>query len=123
MCILDIYSAPLTHTHWGYRLVPPGGMVSLPEHDKKKLLTRLRRAEGQLKAVGRMIEEDKGCVDTLVQISAIQGALSKIGGLVLGEHIESCVSDAFVHGDADQRQAAIDDLMEVFSRYGGIGNR
>jgi DNA-binding FrmR family transcriptional regulator len=98
-------------------------MVSLPEHDKKKLLTRLRRAEGQLKAVGRMIEEDKGCVDTLVQISAIQGALSKIGGLVLGEHIESCVSDAFVHGDADQRQAAIDDLMEVFSRYGGIGNR
>jgi len=97
--------------------------LSLPDNDKKKLLARLRRAEGQLKAVGRMIDEDKDCVDILVQISAIQGALSKIGGLVLSEHIESCVSDAFVHGDADTRQAAIDDLLDVFSRYGGFSAR
>ena len=98
-------------------------MVGLPESDKKKLMARLRRAEGQLKAVGRMVEDDKACVDTLVQIAAIQGALSKIGGLVLSEHIESCVSEAFVHGDADQRQTAIDDLMDVFSRYGKFGGR
>lgn len=113
----------LTHTPGGYVIVPPGGILSIPDHDKKKLLARLRRAEGQLKAIGRMIEQDKDCVDTLVQISAIQGALSKIGGLVLSEHIEGCVSDAFVHGDADQRQAAIDDLMDVFGRYGGFGSR
>jgi len=98
-------------------------MMGLPESDKKKLMARLRRAEGQLKAVGRMVEDDKACVDTLVQIAAIQGALSKIGGLVLSEHIESCVSEAFVHGDADQRQTAIDDLMDVFSRYGKFGGR
>ena len=97
--------------------------MGLPESDKKKLMARLRRAEGQLKAVGRMVEDDKACVDTLVQIAAIQGALSKIGGLVLSEHIESCVSEAFVHGDADQRQTAIDDLMDVFSRYGKFGGR
>ena len=94
-----------------------------PETDKKKLLARLRKAEGQLKAVGRMVKDDKACVDTLVQIAAIQGALSKIGGLVLSEHIESCVSEAFVHGDIDQRQSAIDDLMDVFSRYGKFGGR
>lgn len=98
-------------------------MVSLPEHDKKKLLARLRRAEGQLAGIGRMIEEDKPCVDTLTQISAIQGALGKIGELVLSEHIESCVADAIQHGDEDQRQAAIDDLMDVFSRYGRSGGR
>ena len=97
--------------------------MGLPESDKKKLMARLRRAEGQLKAVGRMVEDDKACVDTLVQIAAIQGALSKIGGLVLSEHIEPCVSEAFVHGDADQRQTAIDDLMDVFSRYGKFGGR
>ena len=97
--------------------------MGLPESDKKKLMARLRRAEGQLKAVGRMVEDAKACVDTLVQIAAIQGALSKIGGLVLSEHIESCVSEAFVHGDADQRQTAIDDLMDVFSRYGKFGGR
>ena len=97
--------------------------MSLQEPDKKKLLTRLRRAEGQLKAVGRMIADDKACVDTLLQISAIQGALGKIGGLVLAEHIESCVAEALVHGDADARQGAIDDLMDVFGRYGHFGGR
>ena len=97
--------------------------MSLPEQDKKKLLARLRRAEGQLTGIGRMISEDKPCVDTLTQISAIQGALGKIGELVLAEHIESCVADAFKHGDEDQRQAAIDDLMDVFSRYGRAGSR
>ncbi len=97
--------------------------MSLPEPDKKKLLARLRRAEGQLSGIGRMIAEDKPCVDTLTQISAIQGALGKIGELILSEHIESCVADAFRHGDEDQRQAAIDDLMEVFARYGRAGAR
>jgi DNA-binding FrmR family transcriptional regulator len=92
--------------------------MSLPEADKKKLLTRIRRAEGQLRAIARMIEEDTPCVDTLVQVSAIQGALGKIGELILAEHIESCVADAFKHGDETQRQQTIDDLMDVFSRYG-----
>lgn len=102
---------------------PQGVYMPLQEPDKKKLLARLRRAEGQLKAVGRMIEDDTACVDTIVQISAIQGALGKIGELILAEHIESCVSDAFTHGDEDQRQTAIDDLMSVFSRYGRFGGR
>jgi len=97
--------------------------MSLPDPEKKKLLARLRRAEGQIKAVGRMIEENSDCVDTLVQISAIQGALGKVGELVFAEHIECCVADAFKHGDEDQRQEAIDDLMDVFGRYGRFGGR
>ena len=97
--------------------------MSLPDPKKKKLLARLRRAEGQLKAVGRMIDEDADCVDTLVQISAIQGALGKVGELVFGEHIECCVADAFKHGNEDQRQEAIDDLMDVYGRYGRFGGR
>ncbi len=95
--------------------------MSAESTDKKRLLTRLRRAEGQLSAVRRMIDEDAGCVETLIQISAIQGALAKIGERVLGGHIESCVADAFQHGDEDQRQQSIDELMDVFSRYGRIG--
>ena len=51
--------------------------MSVESTDKKRLLTRLRRAEGQLAAVRRMIDEDAGCVETLIQISAIQGALAK----------------------------------------------
>lgn len=109
---------------WGvYTEYPWGVSMSLPDPEKKKLLARLRRAEGQIKAVGRMIEENSDCVDTLVQISAIQGALGKVGELVFAEHIECCVADAFKHGDEDQRQEAIDDLMDVFGRYGRFGGR
>jgi len=98
-------------------------MLMLPENDKKRLIARLRRAEGQLKAVERMVDDGTACVDTLIQIAAIQGALSKIGGLILSEHIESCVSEAFINGDSEQRQEAIDDLMDVFNRYGNFGGR
>jgi DNA-binding FrmR family transcriptional regulator len=90
---------------------------------KKKLMARMRRAEGQLAAVRRMVEGDAGCVDTLIQIAAIQGALARVGELVLSDHIESCVADAFQHGDEDQRQQTIDELMDVFARYGRIGGR
>ena len=92
--------------------------MSLPDADRKKLQTRLRRAEGQLRGIARMIDEGSPCVDTLVQITAIQGALGKIGELILTEHIESCVTDATKNGDENEQQRAIDDLMDVFSRYG-----
>ena len=92
--------------------------MSLPETEKKKLQTRIRRAEGQLRAISRMIDEETACVETLVQIAAIQGALGKIGEIILNEHIESCVTDAIKNGDETQRQQAIDELMDVFSRYG-----
>ena len=97
--------------------------MSMEAANKKKLLARMRRAEGQLAAVRRMIDGDSGCVDTLIQIAAIQGALAKIGELVLSDHIESCVADAFQHGDEDHRRQTIDELMDVFARYGRIGGR
>ena len=92
--------------------------MSLPAIDKKKIQTRLRRAEGQLRAVSRMIDEGSPSTDTLVQITAIQGALGKIGELILSDHIESYVSDAIKNGNEDERQQSIDDLMNVLSRFG-----
>ena len=90
---------------------------------KHELLKRLKRAEGQLAAVRRMVDEDEGCVDVLLQISAVRGALSKAGQVLLGSHIETCVSDAFTSGDADARQEQVDDLMKIFGRFGGIAAR
>ena len=89
------------------------------EAAKKRLLTRLKRAEGQISAVRRMVEDDHYCVDVLTQISAARGALSKAGEILLRSHIESCVSEAFASGDPQQSQDAIEELMDVFSRYGG----
>ena len=90
---------------------------------KKKLLARLRRIEGQASAVRRMVEEEKYCVDILLQISAVQGALGKAGQMLLGTHVETCVVNAFESGSLKERKASVDELMEVFSRYGGLGGR
>lgn len=89
--------------------------------DKKKLLARLRRIEGQASAVRRMVEEEKYCVDILLQISAVQGALGKAGQMLLGTHVETCVASAFESGSQKERKESVDELMEVFSRYGGLG--
>lgn len=89
--------------------------------DKRKLLTRLKRIEGQVAAIRRMVEDDAYCVDVLVQIAAARGALGKAGTVLLGSHVEHCVRDAFEHGDADERQAKVDELMDVFARYAGVG--
>ena len=91
--------------------------------DQKKLLSRLRRVEGQISAVCRMVEEEEYCVDILLQISAVQGALGKAGQLLLGSHVETCVATAFESGSKKDRQRSIDELMEVFARYGGVSRR
>lgn len=90
---------------------------------KKELLKRLKRAEGQMAAVRRMVDADEGCVDVLLQISAVRGALSKAGQVLLGSHIETCVSDALAHGDEAERREQVDDLMTIFNRFGGIAAR
>ena len=90
---------------------------------QKKLLARLRRVEGQVSAICRMVEEEKYCVDILLQISAVQGALGKASQLLLGSHVETCVATAFESGSKKDRQTSIDELMEVFARYGGISGR
>ena len=91
----------------------------LDDGTRKKLLTRLRRIEGQVGGLRRMLEDDAYCVDVLLQISAAQGALGKVGHILLESHIRHCVREAFASGDAGARDQKIDELMEVFSRYGG----
>jgi DNA-binding FrmR family transcriptional regulator len=80
-------------------------------------MTRLKRIEGQIQGVRRMVEEGKYCVDILLQISAVQGALEQVRKILLGRHIESCVAEAMASGREADRQRKIDELLEVFTRY------
>ena len=91
----------------------------LDDDARSKLLGRLRRIEGQVAGLQRMLEQDAYCVDVLLQISAVQGALSKVGNLLLDTHVRTCVSEAMDSGSAAQRRKKVDELMQVFSRYGG----
>ena len=90
---------------------------------KQKVLARIRRIAGQLEGVARMIEEDRYCVDVLLQIASAQAALGQAGKVVLRSHVETCVTAALESSKAGERTQKIDELMEVFGRYGGLGKR
>jgi DNA-binding FrmR family transcriptional regulator len=89
------------------------------EETKAKARGRLRRIEGQVQGLLRMVEHDAYCVDILLQISAVQGALDQVQKLLLGRHIESCVADALRSGSKNDRQQKIEELLDVFARFGG----
>jgi CsoR family transcriptional regulator, copper-sensing transcriptional repressor len=91
----------------------------LNEDTKAKARGRLRRIEGQVQGLQRMVENDAYCVDILLQISAVQGALEQVQKLLLGRHIESCVTDALRSGSKTDRQQKIEELLDVFARFGG----
>lgn len=86
---------------------------------KVKALGRLRRIEGQVQGIQRMVEEEKDCVDILLQLTAVEGAVEQVQRLLLGRHIESCVADAIRSGSTRDRQKKVDELLEVFSRFSG----
>lgn len=87
---------------------------------KQGARTRLRRIAGQVAGIQRMIDEDRYCVDVLLQIAAVESALDRVGKIVLGNHVETCVSSALASGRPRERREKIDELLEVFSRFGRI---
>ena len=91
----------------------------IDDETKGKAQGRLRRIEGQVQGLQRMIAADAYCVDVLFQVSAVQGALDQVQKLLLGRHIESCVADALRSGSRTERQRKVDELLDVFSRFGG----
>ncbi|MFT7624602.1 MAG: DNA-binding FrmR family transcriptional regulator [Myxococcota bacterium] len=86
---------------------------------RKKLLTRLRRVEGQVSAIRRMVEDDRDCVDVLLQIQAARGALGRAGEVLLENYVRTCVQYAFDGQDTEARDEKIEELIDVFARYSG----
>lgn len=83
--------------------------------EKEKMLKRLKRIEGQVRGIQKMIEEDRYCVDILIQISAIESALKQVGFSVTERHMNHCVSDAIKKGEGAE---SIDELMKVLRQFG-----
>jgi DNA-binding FrmR family transcriptional regulator len=82
--------------------------------DKAKIMARLRRIEGQVRGVQRMVEDDKYCVDILTQLSAIIAATRQTGLLVLEDHVRGCVVGA---GEGDDREALVSELTDAIERF------
>ena len=72
--------------------------------NKKAIQGRLRRAEGQIRGISRMVEEDKYCIDILTQISATQAALDKVALELVRDHAKHCLTnDTLEHGSTDDK--------------------
>lgn len=84
--------------------------------DMDNLYKRLKRVDGQINAIDRMIEQDVPCEDIIIQINAAKTALHKIGQVVLEGHLNHCVKDGIAHGDAEKTIADFAKALEYFSR-------
>jgi DNA-binding FrmR family transcriptional regulator len=86
-------------------------------HDKAKILARLRRMEGQVRGVQRMVERDEYCLDILTQLSAIIAAARQTGLLVLEDHVRGCVADA-LRGDDENGEEMLAEMIGAIDRFG-----
>lgn len=80
--------------------------------EKKELITRLSRIEGQVRGLKAMVEEDRYCVDILTQVSAVQAALNGFNKELLSRHIKTCVSEDIKDGKPE----AVDELCELLKK-------
>ena len=78
---------------------------------------KLKVARGQLDGILKMVDENRYCVDILVQISAIRSAIDNVGTIILENHIKGCVSNDLKYGDEEQSEAAIKELMDTIKKF------
>jgi DNA-binding FrmR family transcriptional regulator len=79
---------------------------------RHEIVTRLHRAEGQVRGIAAMVEQDRSCIDVLTQLSAASSALRSVAVLLLEEHLRACVTDSPQHVP----EATIEAVSEAISR-------
>lgn len=86
--------------------------------DIPNIQLRIRKIEGQLRAIAEMVDKDVPCEDVLIQINAVKSAMHKVGQIVLEGHLHHCVREGIEHGDPDRTIADFAKAVEHFSRLG-----
>jgi CsoR family transcriptional regulator, copper-sensing transcriptional repressor len=84
--------------------------------NKKAVSDRLRRIEGQVRGIQRMIEEDQYCIDILTQVNSAASALKSVGTGVLDDHARHCLKESIEGGDSDEK---LEELLTAVARFGG----
>jgi CsoR family transcriptional regulator, copper-sensing transcriptional repressor len=91
--------------------------IAVDPEIKTANLKRLKRIEGQIRGLAKMVENERYCADILVQISSVQQALRSVGRELMRNHLEHCASAAIRGGDAAQARAMYDELLDLFYKY------
>ena len=84
--------------------------------DKQRIETRLRRIEGQVRGIQKMVEEDRYCIDVLTQVNATRAALESVALVLLADHTEGCVADAIRSGDGREKVTELNEAIERMVR-------
>ena len=87
--------------------------ISVDPEIKTAVLNRLRRIEGQVRGLQRMVEEERYCADVLSQVSSVQEALRGVGRSLLRNHLKHCASTAIRSADTDRAEAMYDELVDL----------
>ena len=107
---------------------PACGCGSSPETEGRKAvgvdadikasnLRRLRRIEGQVRGLQKMVEEDRYCPDIMIQLSAVHEALRTVGRALMRNHLKHCTTHSVAHGSTDQAEAVFDELIELIYKH------
>lgn len=80
-------------------------------------IIRLKKIEGQIRGVQKMIEEKRYCIDILTQLSSVVGAIKRVEENILARHLKGCVTQAFVSGSQDEKKEKIDEVIETLGKF------
>src|SRR6266849_7483131 len=101
----------VTVTPLGYTGPMPGYAIHKP-----RVQSRLRRIEGQVRGIAKMVDEDRYCIDVLTQVSAVKAALESVALLLLADHTEHCVAEAILAGDGDAKVKELNSAVQRLVR-------
>ena len=88
----------------------------MKRNSKASTLKRLRRIEGQVRGLARMVEDDRYCIDIVTQLSAARAALRRAEEEILADHVAHCVEHAIASGNKAEQRRKVTELMDVLSR-------
>ncbi len=88
----------------------------MKQDNRPKLLNRLRRIEGQVRGVARMVEEDRYCIDVMTQLRAVRAALAKVESELLKGHLDHCIESAIVSGDQTEQRRKAAELIQLMDQ-------
>ncbi|NHK29684.1 metal-sensitive transcriptional regulator [Parvularcula flava] len=82
----------------------------------QRTITRLRRIEGQVRGITKMLEEDRYCIDILHQMQAVKAALARAESEILKDHASHCVEDAIRSGNSEEQRGKVAELVDLFDK-------
>ncbi len=85
--------------------------------ENARLVNRMARIIGHANSIKTMIETNRNCTEVLIQIAAVRSALNNLGKIILAEHIEECMMDAFNSEDEDEKAEVLADLMDAINKF------